>query len=161
MDFQGKVICTHRVGDPEEGFTLALCPRCGGRGWYGGLDFNRSGQLTVIKGIDQLIQQVTKVITENLRSSGYGFDQAVLRSVIYDDTLYNIKKEVVRCMTYLKSVQVDNKKNGFFYDPNEEIRAISDVAVLQDSADPRKVEVSLSIIAVSGNDAKIIIPIGG
>ena len=161
MDLQGKITCDHIVGDPVEGFTRALCPRCGGRGWYGGLDFNHSGQITTINGGSQLEQQITKAIVEEIRNSGYGFSQDILKSVIYDDTLYNIKKEIVRCMVYLKNTQVESKKNGFFYNPSEEISAISDVTVLQDSNDPRKVEVSLSVVAVSGDASKIIIPIGG
>ncbi len=160
MDLEGKVNCDHVVGNPPISYTLVSCPRCMKKGWYGGYYYGFDGKINTIVGVKQLTQQILKILTENKRNTGYGFDQSLLRGVIDSSTLPSIKNEIVRCMNYLKGVQDDNEKSGYFYNPDEKISSINNIQVAQDSLEPRKVTITFSVVAVSGKGFDINTAIG-
>ena len=112
MIINGKIKCDHRVGDPVQVFLPEYCPRCKGRGWYGGIAFGNDGKIQFLQNRDYLPHQVEKILTENLRNTGYGFDRRIINGIIEESTLLNIKQEIVRVMTYFKNLQRENQKNG-------------------------------------------------
>jgi len=157
MDAVGKVTCDHRVGDPVIAYVLDTCPRCLGTGEYGGVVFGSDGKIATQSKGPQLSQQIKKILTENRRSTGYGFDYKLLRGVVDRGRITAIQGEILRCMDYLKVVQKENKKQGFYYNPQEEMGSIvlDTLLVKQDSLDLRNVLVSFSVLSVSGSPLSI------
>jgi hypothetical protein len=147
---KGKVDCNHRVGDPLVAFVQDRCPRCLGRGWYGGLALDRSGKLIGLQSTDKLRQQVLKILTEDRRLSGYGFDYSVLTDIIDAETVSRVKTEIIRCADYLIQLQRRRKQRGISYPPSEEIRSIKNIKAVQNPTEPRELIVTLSVISVSG-----------
>jgi len=158
-NIKGEIKCNHRVGDPLQTFKLDDCPRCLGRGWYGGVGIDSSGKLILISGVDKLRQQVKKILIEDRRPSGYGFDYSVLTDVIDAETVYRVKTEVIRCTDYLMQLQRRRKHRGFEYAPSEEIRSIKNIKVVQNPIEPRELIVTLSVISVSGATFDTEIPL--
>ncbi len=150
MDIQNQVTCDHRVGNPVISYEKVKCPKCKGLGVYGSIGFSGGGGVEFVKGPNMLVQQLKKLLTERRRSSGYGFDYSVLSGVIDDSKLMAIKNEIIRCLSYYKSLQQQNKLNGFYYNPDEEIYSIDTPSITQDSVDLRKVGVSLNVYSISG-----------
>jgi len=159
MDILNTVNCDHVVGSPAVSYKLEDCPRCHGQGTYGSFGLSKSGSLEFVSGIDQLVQQIKKILTEKRRQSGYGFDYSVLKGVIDSSKLLAVKNEVIRCLTYYKNLQQTNKQNGFYYNPDEEIYSVDAPTIIQDSTDLRKVAVSVNVYAVSGTSATVTVPI--
>ena len=136
MDAQFKVICNHTAGNPVQQFILVDCPRCLGTGFYNA-------------GFPKLAQQIQKILTENKRSTGYGFDYSVMTDTINPGTLTAIKSEVARCMAYLQANQKQEQSEGFFYLPSEQITKLVSLDVQIDPSDPRGVFVNVSVQTLS------------
>ena len=156
MDTAGRVICDHYVGVAAINYVLEDCPRCLGKGEYGGFSPSDKGDIPMIAGPDYLAQSLKKVLLENKRPSGYGFDFDVLRGIGDKESLQAIKREVKRCILYLKNAQQANKKRGVIYSTNEEIYDVRDISVNFDPAEPRRLDITLNVIAVSGRDIDIV-----
>ena len=159
MDILGKVVCDHRIGDPVVAYLLDNCPRCKGKGSYGGFSIGLDGKIEVISGPRMLQQQIMKIFTELRRPSGYGFDYNLLKGVIDSSTLAAITNEITRCLSYLKYIQQSEKRRGFYYAPSEELAKIEKVSVQQDIVDPRTVIAVVVAVSVSGNQVTTKIPI--
>jgi hypothetical protein len=157
MDFQGTVTCDHRVGDPVQAYMLNTCPRCLGTGKYGGPNFLASGAIETLQGSKQLSQQIRKILAENKRESGYGFDYRLLRGVIDTTTVGIVRNEIIRCLFYLRDLQIAEKKSGTAYSPTEQLdtsdQFINFVNVFQDSSEPRKLRVEIAVTTISGAQA--------
>jgi len=159
MDVKGKIECNHIVGDPPVRYIISSCPRCRGRGWYGGISFNNEGQISLISGFDQVSQQIEKIILENIRNTGYGLSKDILLGVADRDKIPNIKREVIRSLTYLKNNQVNARKSGFYYDGTEELRAIENIELIQSKEDPRQLDIYVSVITMSGGKIETQLPL--
>lgn len=156
MDLKCTKQCDHRVGDPVTAFTLATCPRCLGKGTYHDISFDAAGKLNTIKRVYQLNQQIEKILIENVRESGYGFDYSLLNGVIDSGRILAIQREVTRLLNYyIENVQGTEKSSGYAYSPTEEVASIDSVKVYQDSQEPRKVVVLVSLTTVSGQSQSI------
>jgi hypothetical protein len=57
---------------------------------------------------------------------------------------------------YLRDAQQLDKRAGTSYFPNEEIYDVRDVQVFFDVAEPRRIQISLNVIAVSGRSIDIV-----
>ena len=97
MDLLGTVTCDHIVGNPPIAYVLTTCPRCKGIGAYGGISFDNLGNLNVVTDGALLSQEITKILTENIRSSGYGFNYSVLSGVINPNTIQSVQNEIMWC----------------------------------------------------------------
>lgn len=155
-ELQATAICDHIVGNPPVAYLQSFCPRCNGKGYYGGFTINPVGMLQSLTPTDSLIQSIKKILTENIRPTGYGFNYALLSGTIDTSKLQAIKNEVVRCLNYLKFIQNQEILRGFKYNPQERINSISSIIVIQDTQDPRNVNISATIITVSAT--KISVP---
>ncbi|MFA5395649.1 MAG: hypothetical protein WC346_06455 [Methanogenium sp.] len=155
MDFKGLIICDHVVGNPTQKFTLSKCPRCLGKGVYGGIISNNNGDISTIEGADYLSQSIKKILISKINNRGYGFNYNLLSNVIEPTSLVVIKREVLRCLVFLQNAQQDDKKRGVGYLPSEEIARIGDVDVKIKAQDPRGVEVRISIFTTNGNLANV------
>lgn len=150
MDLVNKTACDHRVGDPPVAYTLAACPRCRGEGEYGTLVFGNDGKIATVEQGGALKQQIEKILKENRRPSGYGFDYTLLTGVIDATKISAIKNEVIRCLQYLGTAQAREEAQGFNYTGRERLQRVQDVVVTQNTADPREVIVSVTVISSSG-----------
>ncbi len=146
MDFLGTQVCDHRVGSPIVSYILSTCPRCLGAGYYGSPGFDVHGKMSLVTQSDQLNQAIKKILIENMRTTGYGFNYNVITSTIDATTISSIKAEVVRCMNYLIKVQTQAVGLGVLYDPKERIAGINFLDVQQDTSDPRRVIVNLIVV---------------
>lgn len=155
MDLLNQVSCDHRVGNPVNNYVLTTCPRCLGKGVYGGVVFGNNGQLVLVQGSPMLAQQLQKILTENARPSGYGFDYSLLQGVIDPSKLSAIKSEIIRCISYLKYVQEQSKARGFVYAPSEELFGIKEISIGNSPTDPRAVNVSVVVSSVSGAQSNV------
>ncbi|MCK9541082.1 MAG: hypothetical protein M0R03_03530 [Novosphingobium sp.] len=155
MDFRGEITCNHLVGNPAVSFTLQNCPRCLGKGVYGGISTDGTGDISFVEKADYLEQNIKKILISKRNNRGYGFNYELLKSVIDPTTTTVIKREVIRCLTFLQAQQQEDKKRGVRYLPSEEIVSISDVQVGTDEDDPRIVLVSLSVYTLQGNQVKV------
>jgi len=159
MDAQFKVTCNHILGNPLQQFILLTCPRCLGKGFYNAYQFGTDGKIVTVSGVNKLIQQIQKILTETKRPSGYGFDYSVLSGVIAPNTITAVKSEIVRCIEYLKSSQQQEKKEGFIYLPTEEIstngQSITVLDAFVTETDPRAVTVNVSVLTVAGATAGV------
>ena len=155
MDAQFVVKCDHVVGLPVQSFILSTCPRCLGRGTYNAYSIGNDGRIVTVVGVKKLVQQITKILTERKRPSGYGFDYSVLTGVITPGTLTAVKSEVFRCVQYLKDVQQREKLEGFLYLPTEEIGHIGALDAYVSSEDPRQVFVTVSVFTLAGTTAEV------
>lgn len=150
MDFNGKVVCDHIVGNPTQPFGIASCPRCLKRGWYGGVSYDAGGRIDTVSQTQALKQSILKILTESRRPTGYGFDYNLLTGVIDASKLPAIKNEIIRCMDYLKYLQKQQENQGYVYPLNEKIHKIKTLIVEQSPNEPRKVEISFSVITKAG-----------
>jgi hypothetical protein len=150
MDIAGRTTCDHIVGNSPVGYTLLDCPRCGGKGTYGGFTLTKEGDVPTVSGVDYLRQTLEKVFIEKKRPSGYGFDYDVLIGLGSNASLMNVQREVQRTVLYLKNQQQANKKTGVIYSPNEEIYDVKDIRVAFNTAEPRRIDITLIVIALSG-----------
>ena len=57
---------------------------------------------------------------------------------------------------YLKSAQIEDKRRGVSYASNEEIYDVRDINVAFNPAEPRRLSITLTVIAVSGRDIDIV-----
>jgi len=151
MDFKGLVVCDHLVGNPTQKFTLQNCPRCLGRGVYGGIFSNNNGDISTTEGFDYLTQSIKKILVSKINNRGYGFNYNLLSNVIEPTSLLIIKREVLRCLVFLQNAQQEDKKRGVGYLPSEEIVKIGDIDVKIKTQDPRGIEVRLSVFTKNGN----------
>ncbi len=149
MDLLAQSICSHIVGNPPVAYTLSTCPKCWGTGYYGGFSILPSGDLEQLPPADSLVQSIRKILTENIRPSGYGFNQSLLTGVLDVSRLQAVKNEVVRCLNYLKFIQNQESSRGFQYNPQERIDKISNVNVIKNLQDPRRVNVTVTVITLS------------
>ena len=147
----GIVPCDHRIGSPLVVYTLQSCPRCQATGFYGGINYDSMGHANELTGVNLLAQQIQKILLENRRPSGYGFDYNLLAGVIDAGRIDAIKNEVIRALSYLKFVQQSEKARGFQYLPSEELFSIANLVIQNNPADPRSVSVSVDAISVSGS----------
>ena len=145
MDVLMRIMCDHRAGEPIVGYTLLTCPKCLGSGYTGEVQFDNLGNLATISNVDSLFQQVRKILSENKRDTGYGFDYSLMKGVIDNATILAIYREIVRCISYLSTTQQDEKSRGYKIGPNEEIRSIYSVSVTQDPTEPRLLNVIIKL----------------
>jgi len=155
VDLGSTIQCDHYVGLPAVNYTLAECPRCKGTGYYKGLTPSNKGDIPVVSKVDYLKQALEKVFIEHKRPSGYGFDYNVLIGLGDSASLGAVRREVKRCVMYLRDAQQLDKKAGTTYHVNEEIYDVRDINVDFDAAEPRRVVISLNVIAVSGRNIDI------
>lgn len=155
MDAKFQVACNHIVGNPKQSFTLLACPRCLGSGFYNALSYGPDGKVVLVSGFNKLQQQIQKILTENKRPTGYGFDYSVLTSTINAATITAIKSEISRCLLYLQGSQQQEKSEGFFYLPTEEIDKLLFVDVQINPSDPRGVFVTAQIQTISGKPTDV------
>lgn len=156
MDISGKIRCDHVVGLPAINYILEDCPRCLGKGEYGGFAPLDKGDVPLVTGVKYLEQSIKKILSEKKRSSGYGFDYTLLRGIGDSESLLAIKREIKRVILYLKSAQEEDKKKGTIYASNETIYDVRDINVDFDSAEPRKLFITLTVIALSGSNIDIV-----
>jgi len=149
MDFKGSITCNHFVGDPPAKYTLSTCPRCLRTDNYGGISTEETGDVTVVKNADYLEQAVKKILVSEMNSRGYGFNYSLLSGVIDPSTINVIKREIIRCTSFLKDAQQRDIRRGVIYSPSEEISRIENIGVSQDITEPRRITVKFSIIAKS------------
>lgn len=148
MDFLGEIICDHIAGDPPEKFTLNGCPKCLGKGVIGDIQFNELGHISMVSGVDYLKQSIKKIIVEQMRNSGYGFNYNIL--INSKDLLFNsLKRELLRTINYLINLQNENIKNGYNYLPVEKLNFVDKIDV-QKTLDPRQLNITLYCRTVSG-----------
>lgn len=159
MDAKFKVFCDHVVGDPPQQFVLQTCPRCLGAGFYEASSFDTDGHAVMLSGPLLLSQQIQKILTEEKRPTGYGFDYTVLKGTINQSTVTAVKSEVQRCLQYLSDSQQQEKLEGFVYLPTEEISTIEGVDAFVPDDDPRTVTVNASVTTVSGVRANATVPL--
>jgi hypothetical protein len=161
MDLLGTVVCNHIVGIPSVAYVLNTCPRCQGKGYYGGISFDNLGNLNVVTDGALLQQEITKILTENMRPNGYGFNYSLLSSVVNPDSVNNAQNEAVRCLTFLYNLQQQEKANGVVYRNTEEISTIQNVAAFLDTTDPRRIFISADVTSVSGASVNTLVPLKG
>ena len=159
MDAQFQVTCDHVVGNPPQNFVLQTCPRCLGFGFYHASSFGMDGKIITLSGSPLLSQQIQKILTEDKRPTGYGFDYTVLSGTINSGTITAVKSEVLRCLQYLATNQQTEKQAGYQYLPTEEIANVSGVDATQDANDPRQVNVSANVVTVSGVNLIVNVPL--
>jgi len=150
MDIGGKIQCDHYVGVPAINYLLADCPRCMGTGEYD------KGDVPLVAEFRYLEQSLIKVFSENKRPTGYGFDYHLLIGLGDHASLLEVKKEVKRCVLYLKQAQQEDKNRGVRYAANEEIYDVRDINIAFDVAEPRRLSITLTVIAVSGRNVDIV-----
>lgn len=155
MDALFQVKCDHTIGFPQQTFTLVSCPRCLGVGFYNALSYGNDGKVLEAKSGMLLTQAVQKILTENKRSTGYGFDYTVLTGTINPGTLTAVKSEVLRCLLYLSSSQQQEKLEGFQYLPTEEIAHVASMDAFINPTDPRSIIVNVNVITVSGTNVEV------
>jgi hypothetical protein len=155
MDARFVVKCDHAVGIPSQNFMLNTCPRCLGRGTYNAYTIGTDGKIVTVSGVSKLSQQIAKILTEQKRPSGYGFDYSVLSGTITPSTITAVKSEVMRCIQYLKGVQEQEKLEGFLYLTTEEISTVNTLDAFVSAADPRQVFVTVSVFTVAGSTAEV------
>ena len=158
MDLLGEKICDHIAGDPSISYIVSTCPKCLGKGTYGDISFDNGGKTQTCSGVNQLKQQLKKIIIENTRDTGYGFNYNLVLSTGGDAQLLSITRELNRCLTYLNNNQITAQSNGFFYSNTEIINSIESIDVFRD-VDPRTVNALLYCKTVSGKDINIVIPL--
>jgi len=146
MDFLGTQTCDHIVGVPAVKYILNTCPRCLGNGYYGSPGFDSHGKVALLNKGNQLNQAITKILKENMRPTGYGFNYNTLSGNIDPTTISSIKAEIVRCVNYLIQVQINAQGNGVQYDPKEQLSGINYLDVQQNTLEPRSVVVTLIVI---------------
>ena len=156
MDIGGKIKCDHYVGLPAINYLLADCPRCMGTGEYGGFAPLDKGDVPLVAGFNYLEQSLKKVFSEKKRITGYGFDYDLLIGIGDSESLLQIRREVKRCVLYLKSAQQEDKNRGISYATNEEIYDVRDINIEFDVAEPRRLDITLTVIAVSGRTIDIV-----
>ena len=158
MDIKGKVVCDHRVGYPLISYLLDTCPRCRSTGYYGSPVFSLDGKYSTITGSNQLSQQIEKILVENRRSTGYGFDYSLLSGVITNGSISAIKAEIIRCLQYLYNTQRSEKSRGFYYNSNEELSSSPpQVDVTQIANEPRSLRADVTVKSVSGNKSSVTV----
>jgi hypothetical protein len=159
MDAKFQVTCDHTLGFPLQTFTLGTCPRCLGMGFYEASYYGGDGNVVMLSGIQLLSQQISKILTEEKRPTGYGFDYTVLGGVINPGTVTAVKSEVLRCLQYLSDSQQQEKLEGFHYLPTEEIERVNSVDAFIADSDPRTVIVNASVTTVSGKSVATTVPL--
>ena len=150
MELLGKINCSHIIGDPPQSFVLNTCPRCLGKGSYGDISYDNAGRLNTISNIQQLNQQIEKILIETVRNSGYGFDNSLINGVIDSGKLLAIKRELIRVINYFINNQQIEKSSGYYYRTTEEVYSLLSADVFQDNSEPRKVIALVKIMTVSG-----------
>jgi hypothetical protein len=155
MDILNRVTCDHIAGDPSVGYTLNNCPKCLGLGYIGECKFDSLGNLSAIYNQSSLNQQVLKILTENKRSTGYGFDYSLMKGVIDTTTTLAVYREIVRCISYLSTMQQEEKSRGVKISTNEEIKSIVSLNVMQNIIEPRKLDIVLTLRTVSNQKPEI------
>lgn len=154
MRASNKVRCDHRVGNPVVSYILETCPRCLGSGYYGGIDFNFLGKISISSNEKGLAEKIKKVLTEKKRSSGYGFDYDLIRSITTNRELV-VKAEVTRCLDYIEKLIKREKSRGIKFNPSEEIQSIDSIRVSTDTSDLRELQVYITLTTKSGTPLSI------
>ncbi len=159
MDFKGTIVCNHFVGNPAVKYVLSTCPRCLGKESYGGISTEETGDIASVKEEDYLEQSVKKILVSEMNSRGYGFNYNLLSDVIDPSAINVIKREVIRCITFLKDAQQRDIRRGVIYSPSEEIQGIENIGVSQDITEPRRITVKFNLIAKSRDSIAISQPL--
>jgi len=149
MDFEGTVVCDHYVGNSPVKYVLISCPRCLRTGVYGGISTEETGDISIIRNSKYLEQAVKKILVSEMNSRGYGFNYSLLSGVIDPSTVNAIKREVIRCTSFLRDEQQRDIRRGVVYSPQEEISRIENIGVIQDITEPRKILVKFNVITKS------------
>lgn len=159
MDLVGINTCNHVVGEPEVKYVLSTCPRCLGKGVYGDVLFDDHGKLKTYQGASQLKQQLQKLLVENKRRTGYGFDYTLLKGTIDSSRTMVIQREIARLLNYFITTQQLEKGDNYYYRSTEELKESISIKVYQDSLEPRKVIALIAVRTVSNTveEASIIL----
>ena len=151
MILASPTLCDHVVGNPATRYVQEHCPRCRGKGVYHAFNILVTGQVEKLSGFAALSQNITKILTEEMRTTGYGFDYSVFhQGEATGDLSSGIRGEVYRAMEYLMMLQATARTQGFRYLPTEEIDSIDDVKVMRHSVDPRQYFVTIYLTTTSG-----------
>ena len=129
---------------------MTSCPRCLSNGFYNASSYGHDGKVVIVVGPNLLVQQIQKILTEEKRPTGYGFDYTVLSGTINSATITAVKAEVLRCLQYLSDSQQQEKLEGHNYLPTEEIQSLGGVDAFVPDNEPRTVIVNASVVTVSG-----------
>ncbi|MCK9428825.1 MAG: hypothetical protein M0R17_02290 [Candidatus Omnitrophica bacterium] len=156
MDILARIPCDHRAGEPLVGYVLDTCPKCLGSGYIGEFQIDNSGNLVTIYNQDSLSQQVIKILKENKRSTGYGFDYSLMRGVIDTTTTLVVYREIVRCISYLSTLQQEEKAKGNKISSNEEIKSIISLEVTQNIYEPRQLDIVLNLRTAGSQNPEIV-----
>ena len=149
MDFNGVITCDHLVGNPSVKYVLQTCPRCLSTGSYGGISTEETGDISTVSNSHYLEQAVKKILVSEMNSRGYGFNYSLLTPVIDPSTVISIKREIVRCTSFLRNEQQKDIKRGVIYSPEEEIERIENIGVSQDTGEPRRIRVRFNVVTRS------------
>jgi len=157
MDFKGIIKCNHLVGNPSVKYLLDNCPRCLGKGEYGSMKTSSTGDIELVSKTSYLQQSIKKILITRRRYNGYGFDYSLLSGVIDPATVNVVKKEIIRCINFLKDSQAMDKRRGVRYLPSEEIKSIGKtLKVYQHPNEPRTIVVKLSVVTAANTSEEII-----
>lgn len=161
MILSSQVPCNHRVGIPVVAYTRERCPRCLGKNYYGGFVVDRFGRFATEEGSDALNTQIQKILTERKRrDSQYGFDYNILSGGVIDPSVTPaIVAEISRCLSYLKFLQKKEQAYGVGFRPSELIDTIDDITVTVDSADPRQLIISVTVITEARTTVTEAVPL--
>jgi len=155
MFIKSKTNCDHRVGDPIISFTLENCPRCLGKGIYGGFDFTTSGKINRITGVEVLKQKIEKILVEKKRPSGYGFDYDLINT-LPENAENVIRYEISRCINYLIELQKKESFYGVTRSSTEEIHSLIGADVVLNSAEPRYVTIYVYVLSTAGSRVSLV-----
>lgn len=150
MFIKSTTNCDHRVGDPVIAFTLENCPRCLGKGIYGGFDFTTSGKINTITGVEVLKQKIEKILVEKKRPSGYGFDYNLINT-LPENAENVIRYEIYRCINYLIELQKKESFYGVTRSPAEELHSLIGADIILNPAEPRYVTIYIYVLSTAGS----------
>ena len=118
------------------------------------------GALQTIEGSEKLRQDVEKILIEDLRSTGYGFQFATLKgATLTQATITRLEQATISALKFLYNAQMDAEERGVFVSPDEKIDQIGDLRVLEREGEPRRYDVSVSIVTASAKDIELNITI--
>jgi len=143
MNIKSINTCDHIAGTEATHYTRGACPKCNGSGILGDIDINNAGKINTVSNVDVLSLKILKILLEKKRSSGYGFDYSLLQDVSSVGIITSIKGEVVRCISYLQELQYRRERKGQFIKPQEKIRSIASLEVVNN--DPRSLKITVGV----------------
>lgn len=162
LDLYTRRTCNHAYasGSTIQTFDLSTCPYCLSKGTVFDPIFMEDGTLRIIEGSDKLKQDVEKILIEEFRSSGYGFQFATLKgATLTQATITRLESATVSALKFLYNAQVDAEERGVFVSPDEKIDQIGDLSVSEREGEPRRYDVSVSLVTASAKDIELNITI--